>query len=98
MSASARCARWPALGRPAWLVGGRSATALLDRPTSTSTSSSRARSRACARAGRACDGGHAFQLSEAFGAWRVVAHDRSWQVDLIPLAGETIEDDLGGAI
>ncbi len=39
-------------------------------------------------------GGHAFQLSAGFGVWRVVAHDHSWQVDLTPLAGETIEDDL----
>jgi poly(A) polymerase len=39
-------------------------------------------------------GGHAFRLSEGFGVWRVVAHDHSWQVDLIPLAGETIEADL----
>ena len=30
-----------------------------------------------------------------FGAWRVVAHDRSWQVDLSPLGGDTIEADLG---
>jgi putative nucleotidyltransferase with HDIG domain len=39
-------------------------------------------------------GGHAFQLSEGFGVWRVVAHDHAWQVDLIPLAGQNIEDDL----
>jgi putative nucleotidyltransferase with HDIG domain len=26
--------------------------------------------------------------------WRVVAHDRAWQLDLMPLAGTTIEDDL----
>ena len=39
-------------------------------------------------------GGHPFQLSEGFGVWRVVAHDRSWQLDLIPLAGASIEEDL----
>ena len=38
--------------------------------------------------------GHAFELSEAFGAWRVVAHDRSWQLDLMALEGATIEQDL----
>lgn len=43
--------------------------------------------------GRAA-GGHVFQLSEGFGVWRIVAHDRSWQVDLIPLAGAGIEEDL----
>jgi poly(A) polymerase len=43
--------------------------------------------------GRAA-GGHAFALSEAFGAWRVVARDRSWQLDVLGLDGATIEDDL----
>ena len=38
---------------------------------------------------------HPFALSETFGAWRVVARDHSWQLDVTPLAGETIEDDLG---
>ena len=42
---------------------------------------------------RAVDG-HAFELSEEFGAWRVVAADRSWQADLTPLRGGTIEADL----
>ena len=42
-------------------------------------------------------GGHPFPLSEGFGAWRVVAHDRSWQVDLLPLGGESIEADLAPA-
>ena len=44
--------------------------------------------------GRAA-GGYAFELSEAFGAWRIVAHDRTWQVDILPLNGATIEEDLG---
>jgi len=45
------------------------------------------------RLGRHADG-HVFQLSEGFGVWRVVGRNHAWQVDLIPLAGETIEDDL----
>jgi poly(A) polymerase len=40
-------------------------------------------------------GGHAFELSEQFGAWRVIAPDRSWQSDLTPVRDGTIEDDLG---
>ena len=40
-------------------------------------------------------GGHAFQLSEEFGAWRVRSHKQHWQVDLTPLMGETLEQDLG---
>jgi poly(A) polymerase len=38
---------------------------------------------------------HAFKLSEGFGGWRVVARDRTWQLDLLPLAGSSIEEDLG---
>ena len=43
-----------------------------------------------AREGRATS----FALSRELGAWRVVAHDRSWQVDFEPMHGETLEDDL----
>ena len=51
-----------------------------------------AQARRLARAAR----GHVFALSETFGGWRVVSRDRSapWQVDLTPLNGETIEEDL----
>jgi putative nucleotidyltransferase with HDIG domain len=38
--------------------------------------------------------GHAFELSAEFATWRVVAPDRSWQVDATALRGETIEADL----
>jgi poly(A) polymerase len=37
---------------------------------------------------------HRFRLSEGFGAWRVIARDRSWQVDLMSAAGGSIEADL----
>jgi hypothetical protein len=39
-------------------------------------------------------GGHVFPLSEKFGAWRVIASDRSWQADLTPLREGSIEADL----
>jgi putative nucleotidyltransferase with HDIG domain len=35
-----------------------------------------------------------FELSEAFGAWRVLAADRSWQADLSPLRGGSLPADL----
>ena len=35
-----------------------------------------------------------FALSEELGAWRVVARDGSWQIDVERLRGETLEDDL----
>jgi poly(A) polymerase len=49
-----------------------------------------AAAKAIARAG----GGHPFELSAEFATWRTVAADRSWQVDLTALRGETIETDL----
>jgi poly(A) polymerase len=50
----------------------------------------RAVAKRLARAAR----GPAFELSDAFGAWRVHAPDRSWQVDLTPLRGGSLEADL----
>jgi poly(A) polymerase len=40
-------------------------------------------------------GGHAFELSAEYATWRVAAREEGWQVDLTPLRGETIEEDLG---
>jgi poly(A) polymerase len=82
------------LGTPAWLVGGAVRDRLLNRPTSdfdvVVAGDVAALARAVARGAR----GHAFELSEAFGAWRVIARDRSWQLDLMALDGATIEHDL----
>jgi poly(A) polymerase len=83
------------LGSGAWLVGG----AVRDRARGVDTSdfdvvlAGGLVEPAARRLARGA-GGHAFELSAGFGVWRVVAHDHSWQIDLIPLAGETIEDDL----
>jgi tRNA nucleotidyltransferase/poly(A) polymerase len=35
-----------------------------------------------------------FELSDEFGAWRVMSADRSWQADLNPLRGGSLEADL----
>jgi poly(A) polymerase len=85
----------PSLGDRAWLVGGAVRDHLrgidsadLDVVLDGDLVASAAR-----RLGTQARG-HAFQLSEGFGVWRVVAHDHSWQLDLIPLAGESIEEDL----
>ncbi len=86
-----------------WLVGGavrdrllersgaarRPAGAPLDYDIATASDPGR-----IARALGRTASGHPFVLSGEFGGWRVVAHDRSWQVDVLPLAGETIESDL----
>jgi len=83
-----------AIADPAWLVGGAVRDRLLGRATTDYDVVVADGAEAVARAlGRAA-GGFAFELSEAFGTWRVVAHDRTWHVDLLALDGETIEEDL----
>ena len=79
----------------AWLVGGAVRDRLLGRSTGdldvvVGGDEPYRLARALARV----TGGHAFKLSEAFGVWRVVAPDGDWQLDLLPLSGETIESDL----
>jgi poly(A) polymerase len=82
------------LGAAGWLVGGAVRDRLLGRPTDdldvAVAGEARELAVALARRLRA----HRFALSDAFGAWRVVARDRSWQVDITPLMGATIEQDL----
>ena len=79
----------------AWLVGGALRDRLLGRPTTDYDVTLDGEPRQVARELARATSGHAFELSEGFGVWRVVARDRSWQVDLLPLAGGTIEADLG---
>jgi poly(A) polymerase len=83
------------LTTPAWLVGGAVRDRLLERPTTDFDVVVQGNAEPVARSvGRAADG-HAFELSEAFGAWRIVARDRSWQLDVVGLpAGTAIADDL----
>ncbi|HEY1711281.1 MAG TPA: HD domain-containing protein [Solirubrobacteraceae bacterium] len=79
----------------AWLVGGTVRDRVLGRETADFDVATAGSAGDVARAlGRAA-GGFAFELSETFGAWRIVAHDRTWQVDMLPLNGATIEEDLG---
>ncbi len=80
---------------PAWLVGGvprdrASARATADVDVVVEGSAPDA-ARALARAapGAAC-----FELSADFSGWRVVARDRSWQVDVQALRGGSLEADL----
>ena len=83
----------PDAGR-AWLVGGAVRDELLGRSTLDYDVAVEGDARRLARRlGRSCSA-HSFALSETFGAWRVIAADQSWQVDLTPLTGETLEQDL----
>src|SRR6202020_1251669 len=81
--------------RPAWVVGGAIRDRLLGRETNdldvVVDGDPREAAGAIARAaGRAA----CFALSEEFGAWRVSARDSSWQVDVEPLRGGSLDADL----
>jgi poly(A) polymerase len=87
-------ARAALAGRPAWLVGGAVRDRLLERPTADLDLVVDADVRGAARTlARALDG-PAFELSDEFGAWRVLAGDRSWHADLSALRGGSLEADL----
>jgi poly(A) polymerase len=81
---------------PAWLVGGAVRDRLLGRRGADDDidvvleGDARPAARRIARAA----GGAAFELSDVFGGWRVVGPGQAWQVDLQPLQGDTLEDDL----
>jgi poly(A) polymerase len=83
-----------ALGDEAWLVGGTVRDLLMDRPLVdidlVVTDDAEQAAAKLANAARA----HVFPLSERFGAWRVIAHDRTWQADISPLRGGSIDVDL----
>jgi poly(A) polymerase len=80
---------------PAWLVGGAPRDRVLGRDTldldvvlDTSPATA-ARAIARAAGGAAC-----FELSEDFSGWRIVARDRSWQVDVHQMRGGSLSADL----
>ncbi len=83
-----------ALEGEAYLVGGAVRDRLLGRPTSdydvVVAGPPRPVARALARALRA----HVFELSEGWGAWRVVDRGRRWQIDIIGLHPGGLEVDL----
>jgi putative nucleotidyltransferase with HDIG domain len=77
----------------AWIVGGAVRDAALGREV-TDLDIVVPRDPAAAAKALAADDGFAFELSAEFATWRVVAADRSWQIDLTPLRGGSIEADL----
>jgi putative nucleotidyltransferase with HDIG domain len=79
----------------AWLVGGAVRDRLLRRPTTDYDVAVPGDPKRLARTFARAANAHVFKLSEGFGGWRVVARDRSWQMDLLPVVGKTIEEDLG---
>jgi poly(A) polymerase len=82
-------------GVQAWVVGGTVRDAMLGRAVRDVDLAVAGDAEAAARALGDTLGGPVFALSEAFGAWRAIARDRSFVCDVSPLQGETIEEDLG---
>jgi poly(A) polymerase len=81
-------------GREAWIVGGAVRDRLLGRATTDLDLAVPDDPRQAARGLARATGGAAFQLSGAFGAWRVVGPGHAWHVDLVPLREGSIEGDL----
>ena len=79
--------------REAWVVGGAVRDRLLGRPTDDVDVAIEGDPRRAARTIARATGGVAFELSGAFGAWRVVGPGRGWHVDLVTLHGD-IDADL----
>ncbi len=86
--------------RPAWLVGGVVRDMALGRRRGEDVDividgdPEQAARALAAQARRQEQPAACFSLSEEFGGWRVVSRDRSWQVDVEPLRGGSLEADL----
>jgi poly(A) polymerase len=87
-------AREALAGRDAWLVGGAVRDHLLGRETDDVDIALDGDPRKAAKAIARATGGAAFELSGAFGAWRVVGPEHAWHVDLVTLRDGDIEADL----
>ena len=94
MSEPLQAARAGTGDEPAWIVGGAVRDRLLGRETTdldiVVAGDPEAAARGIARAG----GGTAFELSGAFGAWRVVGRGHRWHVDIVRLRDDDLESDL----
>lgn len=94
MTEALAAARAELAGERAWLVGGAVRDRLLGRDTDDVDVALGGDLRAHARAIARATGGAAFQLSGAFGAWRVVGPGHAWHVDLVTLRDGDIVADL----
>jgi putative nucleotidyltransferase with HDIG domain len=93
-------ARTALAGCPAWLVGGLVRDSALGRSTGEDVDividgdpAQAARALAGQARRKGCPAA-SFALSQEFGGWRVVARDHSWQIDVEPLRGGSLEADL----
>lgn len=82
-------------GAGAWAVGGGVRDALLGRPvTDVDVAIDGDAGAAAARLSAAAGGAQRFRLSPAFGSWRVQGGDLPVTVDITPLQGSSLEEDL----
>jgi tRNA nucleotidyltransferase/poly(A) polymerase len=81
-------------GERAWIVGGAVRDELLGREVADVDLAVGGDVRAAAKTLARAVGGPAFELSGEFGAWRVIGPAKAWQVDIAPLQGDTLEEDL----
>jgi putative nucleotidyltransferase with HDIG domain len=94
MSEALQLAREALAGEEAWVVGGAVRDQLLGRDTDDVDLAIPGDPKRLARRLGKAAGGASFQLSGAFGAWRVVGPEHAWHVDLVTLRGDDIEADL----
>jgi putative nucleotidyltransferase with HDIG domain len=94
MSEALAAAREALRGETAWLVGGAVRDRLLGRDTDDIDLAVPGDPRRAARTLSRAVKGAAFELSGAFGAWRVVAPAHAWHVDLVTLRDDDILADL----
>lgn len=94
MSEALDIARSTLAGETAWLVGGAVRDRLLGRDTDDVDLAVPGDPKRAARALAKASGGASFQLSGAFGAWRVVGPGHGWHIDLVTLRDGDIVADL----
>jgi len=83
------------LGDRAWVVGGGVRDALLGRPVAdVDVAIAGDAAAAASRLARANPGASRFRLSSDFGSWRIQGGPLAFGVDVTPLQGATIEEDL----
>jgi poly(A) polymerase len=94
MSEALQLAREVLAGEEAWLVGGAVRDHLLGRDTDDVDLAIPGDPKRHARMLAKASGGASFQLSGAFGAWRVVGPGHAWHIDLVTLRDDDIDADL----
>jgi poly(A) polymerase len=96
-SAPLRVAREALAGERAWVVGGALRDALLGRDfRDLDVCVEPGGERDAARAVAAAAGGHAFEFSREWRTWRAAWPDGAVHVDVTPIHGDSVEDDLRG--